>query len=224
MFTNPAGQPLSQERLHDRVWTSTLVRAGIPRRGQYCIRDTFITLALSSGEDPGWVAQVCGTSEEMIFRHYRRWIPGLRPGAGERISAILRSVDPRPSRSASLKPSPDTAEKEDRSEISGEMLAERGDSNPRDPFESTRVPGVRVKPNSATSPRRAVSMPFQPSRSPEAKDCRAGDQIRRSPRYRRIAERAMQSCVRDIAADLTEPYLEQGTWGSEREPRAQCSG
>jgi len=56
VFTNPAGQPLSQERLHDRVWTSTLVRAGIPRRGQYCIRDTFITLALSSGEDPGWVA------------------------------------------------------------------------------------------------------------------------------------------------------------------------
>src|ERR1700722_14675925 len=28
-----------------------------------------------------------------------------------------------------------------------------GDSNPRDPFESTRVPGVRVKPGSATSPR-----------------------------------------------------------------------
>ena len=28
-----------------------------------------------------------------------------------------------------------------------------GDSNPRDPFESTRVPGVRLKPGSATSPR-----------------------------------------------------------------------
>ena len=27
-----------------------------------------------------------------------------------------------------------------------------GDSNPRDPFESTRVPGVRLKPGSATSP------------------------------------------------------------------------
>ena len=40
-------------------------------RGQYNIRDTFISLALSAGEDPGWVARVCGTSEEMIFRHYR---------------------------------------------------------------------------------------------------------------------------------------------------------
>src|SRR5258708_26723398 len=28
-----------------------------------------------------------------------------------------------------------------------------GDPNPRDPFESTRVPGLRLKPGSATSPR-----------------------------------------------------------------------
>ncbi len=33
-----------------------------------------------------------------------------------------------------------------------------GDSNPRDPFESTRVPGVRLKPGSATSPREAEIM------------------------------------------------------------------
>jgi hypothetical protein len=26
------------------------------------IRDTFISIALSAGEDRGWVAQVCGTS------------------------------------------------------------------------------------------------------------------------------------------------------------------
>ena len=33
-----------------------------------------------------------------------------------------------------------------------------GDSNPRDPFESTRVPGVRLKPGSATSPRAKAIM------------------------------------------------------------------
>jgi integrase len=92
VFTSPAGRPLSQEWLNRDVWRTTLERADISRRGQYCIRDTFITLALSAGEDPGWVAQVCGTSEEMIFRHYRRWIPGLRPGAGDKIGALLRSV------------------------------------------------------------------------------------------------------------------------------------
>ena len=81
-------------------------KAGIAERGQYCIRDTFISLALSSGEDPGWVAQLCGTSEEMIFRHYRKWIPGLQVGAGRRIGTLLqgafggsagRELSPRPS-------------------------------------------------------------------------------------------------------------------------------
>jgi len=37
---------------------------------------TFITLALSAGEGPGWEARVCGTSERMIFDHYSRWMPG----------------------------------------------------------------------------------------------------------------------------------------------------
>jgi hypothetical protein len=83
---------LSQEWLNKRIWKPTLRRAGIRERGQYCIRDTFITLSLSAGEDPGWVARVCGTSEQMIFRHYRNWIPGLQTGAGSKISAALSTV------------------------------------------------------------------------------------------------------------------------------------
>jgi len=47
-------------------------------------------MALSAGEDPGWVAQVCGTSEEMIFRHYRNWMPNLRRGHGR---ALVRALD-----------------------------------------------------------------------------------------------------------------------------------
>jgi hypothetical protein len=53
-------------------------------------RDNFITLALSAAEDPGWVAQVCGTSEQMIFRHYRRWIPSQVRPDGRRIAALYR--------------------------------------------------------------------------------------------------------------------------------------
>jgi hypothetical protein len=75
-------------------------------RGQYAIRDTFISLALSFAEDPGWVAQVCGTSGQMIFRQYRRWIPSLQVGAGRRINRLfektLRQASPQ---GASLKPS-----------------------------------------------------------------------------------------------------------------------
>ena len=92
VFTDPAGQPLSQEWLHKRVWLVTLRRAGLRAPGQYNIRDTFISIALSAGEDPGWVAKVCGTSEEMIFRHYRTWIPGLNPDAGAKVGRILGGV------------------------------------------------------------------------------------------------------------------------------------
>jgi hypothetical protein len=46
-------------------------------------------LALSAGEDPGWVAQVCGTSERMIFQHDRHSMPSLRRGHGPRMVAAL---------------------------------------------------------------------------------------------------------------------------------------
>ena len=89
VFTDPAGQPLSQVWLHKRVWLVALERAGLRRRGQYNTRDGFITIALSAGEDPGWVAKVCGTSEEMIFRHYCTWIPDWTPDAGAKVGRIL---------------------------------------------------------------------------------------------------------------------------------------
>jgi integrase len=92
LFIDDQGRPLSQEWPNKRVWKLTLRLAGVRGRGQYCIRDTFITLSLSAGEDPGWVARVCGTSEQMIFRHYRNWIPGLQTGAGRKITAALSSV------------------------------------------------------------------------------------------------------------------------------------
>jgi integrase len=94
VFTDQEGEPLSQEWLHKRVWLPTLRRCGVHARGQYNIRDTFITNALSAGEDPGWVAQVCGTSEQMIFRHYRRWMPALSRTDGRRIAALFGSPAP----------------------------------------------------------------------------------------------------------------------------------
>jgi hypothetical protein len=35
-------------------------------------------------------ADGCGTSERMIFDHYRRWMPGLDRGHGRRIAGLLR--------------------------------------------------------------------------------------------------------------------------------------
>ena len=94
VFTDRTGRPLSQDALHKRVWLPTLRRCGFRARGQYNIRDTFITLALSAGEDPGWVAQVCGTSEQMIFRHYRRWMQGLVREDGRRVAQLYGGGTP----------------------------------------------------------------------------------------------------------------------------------
>jgi len=94
VFTDSAGQPLSQEWLNKRVWQPTLRRCGLRARGQYNIRDTFITIALSAGEDPGWVAQVCGTSEQMIFRHYRRWMRNLVRTDGRQVATVFAKRSP----------------------------------------------------------------------------------------------------------------------------------
>ncbi len=88
VFTDEQGVPLSQEWLHKRIWLPTLRTLGLRTRGQYNVRDTFITLALSAGEDPGWVAQVCGTSERMIFEHYRKWMTNLRREDGRRVASL----------------------------------------------------------------------------------------------------------------------------------------
>jgi integrase len=89
VFTDSRGRPLSQEWLGKRVWNPTIEAIGLSPRGQYNVKDTFITLALSAGEDPGWVAEVCGTSEQMIFEHYRTWMPKLRRGHGKQLIGML---------------------------------------------------------------------------------------------------------------------------------------
>ena len=52
VFTDEEGDPLSQERRHKKIWLPTLRKIELRTRGQYNIRDTFISLALSAGEDP----------------------------------------------------------------------------------------------------------------------------------------------------------------------------
>jgi hypothetical protein len=91
VFTDEAGNPLSQERLHKKLWLPTLRKLELRARGQYNVRDTFISVVLSAGEDPGWVAQVCGTSERMIFEHYRKFMSNLRREDGRRIAGLYRN-------------------------------------------------------------------------------------------------------------------------------------
>jgi hypothetical protein len=92
VFTDPSGQPLSQEWLYKRVWLSTLQRAGLRPRGQYNVRDSFISIALSAGRGP-WLGRerlrhVGGDDLPAL----RTWIPGLNPDAGSKVGRILGGV------------------------------------------------------------------------------------------------------------------------------------
>lgn len=75
VFCNQVGGPLNHDNLHARVWTPALKRAGVRYRNPYQCRHTFATLALSAGEEIGWVAKQLGhANTEMVIRHYYKWV------------------------------------------------------------------------------------------------------------------------------------------------------
>ena len=91
VFSTSRGTPFSQEDLNRDVWHPTLRRIGLRPRGQYAIKDTYVTLAMSSGEDPGWLARQVGTSETILLRHYRGYRPSPQRQDGSLVAKELRA-------------------------------------------------------------------------------------------------------------------------------------
>jgi integrase len=89
VFPNTQGGTLDITNLRERVWRPALRRAGLRYRTMYQTRHTFATLALSSGEDIGWVARMLGhTSTEMVIRRYYRFVPNLTRRDGSALSRL----------------------------------------------------------------------------------------------------------------------------------------
>jgi len=76
VFTGPDGGFLNVNALRDRVWYTTLKKAGLRRRIMYQTRHSFASNALAAGESPSWVAAMLGhKGPEILFNVYTRYIP-----------------------------------------------------------------------------------------------------------------------------------------------------
>jgi hypothetical protein len=74
VFTTPTGLPLDTDRFVELRWHRALRATGTRPRKFYATRHTFISIALSRGCKPKWVAKYCGTSLEKLDKHYARWM------------------------------------------------------------------------------------------------------------------------------------------------------
>ena len=91
VFTTQHGTPLTAERFTEKYWRRAIEKTGVRPLRFYATRHTFITLTL---RDPKVtikeVAEYCGTSVEMIEKHYAK--PGLRPETVARLGGAAPVV------------------------------------------------------------------------------------------------------------------------------------
>lgn len=84
------GRPFHEIRpLREVWWAPALRRAGLPARDLYATRHTYCTLAIMGGVNVYWLARQMGTSPELVYRTYGKWIEGV---GDDREAAKLASV------------------------------------------------------------------------------------------------------------------------------------
>lgn len=88
VFTNPnTGKRWHEDRALARAFRKACEASGVRYRYPYQLRHTFATWALSSGENPAWIARYMGHSDVMmLFRVYGKWMPQLDPQAGSKMA------------------------------------------------------------------------------------------------------------------------------------------
>lgn len=89
VFRNPVtGKGWHEAKALNRAFARACEKAEVRRRYVYQLRHTFATWALSSGENPAWIAKQMGHSDtSMLYRHYGKWMPQMAPKAGSRMLA-----------------------------------------------------------------------------------------------------------------------------------------
>ena len=76
VFRNPnTDRGWNDEQKQGTAWQLALRSCGIRHRPPKELRDTSVTLALTSGADPWWVAQQHGHSLQVMLKSYAKWMP-----------------------------------------------------------------------------------------------------------------------------------------------------
>lgn len=87
IFMNPRkGRDWHNAQALSRAFARACKAANVRYRYPYQHRHTFATWALSSGENPLWVAKVLGHKDvAVLYKHYGRWMAQLDSQAGKRM-------------------------------------------------------------------------------------------------------------------------------------------
>jgi len=94
-FCTTTGGQVNLSNLRNRVWIPVMEKAGLEYREMKQTRHSFATVALSSMENPLWIAQVMGhRNTEMIIKVYGKYIEraiGAQDGA--RLDEVLQGTN-----------------------------------------------------------------------------------------------------------------------------------
>ena len=77
VFKHPElGKAFHETRpLREVWWDPALAAVGLDHREFYQTRHTYATLSIAAGANPYWIAQQMGTSPELVYRTYGKWLP-----------------------------------------------------------------------------------------------------------------------------------------------------
>jgi integrase len=92
-YSHRPGEVFSRWKL-GKVWKALLSAFKIRPRPLYSTRHTFASLAVASGEDPLWIAQVMGHSRpDQLFLRYSSYLKGVKPD-GEKLCKMVMGDGP----------------------------------------------------------------------------------------------------------------------------------
>lgn len=73
VFTTLQGNPI-EPKAFSTHWYHCLRALGLPVRGLYATKDSFVSLAMSRGVDPIWLQEQTGVRFETLKLHYGKWM------------------------------------------------------------------------------------------------------------------------------------------------------